>query len=153
MTTEQQATRLMLLLRARFGEARKETRAILIGASKILVSEVKSRTPVGSRVHSRYSKRSAGRAARGAGTKVATYRPGNLRASFRTLTFSRAKSAVFVGAKIAKGKSSKPDGYYAHMVERGTSKMSASPFVAPAVRAVGNEVQHEIIRRLQAILK
>lgn len=101
-----------------------------------------SRAPVGSRPHKRYEKvRSDGRrAGKGSGRVVATYNPGNLRGSVRTLRFRRAVNTVFVGPKVAKGGSKgtfgprRPDAYYAHMVERGTVNTPAKPFMLPAAQ-------------------
>jgi hypothetical protein len=69
---------------------------------------------------------------------VATYAPGNLAASFGVLALKKQDYRVTVGAKLAKGNSTgsfgpfgRSDGYYAHMIERGTKNMSERPFVGP----------------------
>jgi len=72
---------------------------------------------------------------------VATYMPGNLMRSVRILPFRRSP-AVWVGPKLAKGRmvsgvfaGARVDAFYAAMVEFGTVKMAAIPFVRPAVAA------------------
>lgn len=100
---------------------------------------IESAAPVGKKVHYRYStpKLVKGiRAPKGSGNKVASYFPGNLAASINVLKFRRAQSKVFVGAKLAKGRLPKgifgpgrrTDGYYLHMVEKGTKHAGAHPF-------------------------
>lgn len=109
-------------------------------------SAAKTAAPRSLKPHYRYStpKLNKGtRAPKGMGVKVATYNPGNLGASIRVLKFSRAKSKVFVGAKLAKGASpqgifgpgGRSDGYYLHMVEQGTKNASARPFFLRAIEA------------------
>lgn len=142
---------------------RRDRMAILTASSKILVNEVKSRAPVGSVIHKRYSTPKINklrRAKRGSGVVVATYMPGNLRFSIKTMRFKQSKSAVFVGALLQKGRgggihnsSANTDGYYAHMIERGTKKTNERPFIAPAVSAVGGDVRDDMIKRLQNKIK
>lgn len=71
------------------------------------------------------------RAPKGSGNIVATYSPGNLGRSINVLKFGRAKSKVFVGAKLArsaKGNFSgrRTDGYYMHFTEKGTIRQSGT---------------------------
>lgn len=108
-----------------------------------LTTAIKSRAPIGTRVHKRYNSGKT-RAAKGAGVVEATYRPGNLRRSFRVLNLRKSKNAVFVGALLGKS----TDGYYAGMVESGTKYMPSRPFVAPVVQSVGPIAQRFVIRLL-----
>lgn len=136
----------------------KDRMSILNASSKILVSEIKSNVPIGGKVHKRYSTPKvikSRRAKKGSGVVVATYFPGNLRFSFRSMKFRRSKSAVFVGAVLAKGEahgvfsnSAKADGYYAHMVDRGTKKKAARPFMERSVAAAGPGVLEDIKTRV-----
>lgn len=101
---------------------RKSGKADLMEAAKILESAVKGRTPIGDKPHSRKS---------GGGRII--YRPGNLRKAMQRLNFRRSNSA-FVGPQLKKVT---PDGYYAHMVERGTKTQNAQHFIRTAVQAAG----------------
>lgn len=119
----------------------KEVQEDLKQASTLVLSAIKGRVPVSDRAHSRYSTpKVVGslRAPKGSGRIVATYQPGNLQKSFRTLTFRRSK-AVFVGPKLG----GVNDGYYAHwpefgtVTEFGTVKQPAQGYVKAAVDASG----------------
>lgn len=108
-------------------------------AAGLLVSAIKGRAPESEQSHKRYatSKVIKGiRAPKGFGQVVATYQPGNLKKSFRTLKFRRSP-AVFVGPKVG---TAKADGYYAHWVEFGTENQRPKMFVQQAVAAVGSTV-------------
>lgn len=122
---------------------RKAGKADLKEAAKILSTAVAIRTPVGKVTHKRYAAKKGKRAAKGSGTVVATYRPGNLRRSIRVLNFRRS-SAAFVGAK--RGKS--PDGYYVHWVELGTPNQTAQEFFKKAVASAGNATLNKAIQLL-----
>lgn len=136
---------------------------ILTVSSKILVNEIKSNAPVGSKIHKRYSTPKvikSRRAKKGSGVVVATYYPGNLRFSFNVMKFRRSKAAVYVGAKLAKGQAegvfssaAKADGYYAHMVDRGTRQKAARPFVERSVLSVSNDVLEDIKKRTSKYIK
>lgn len=136
---------------------------ILTASSKILVNEIKSNAPVGSKIHKRYGTPKAiksRRAKKGSGVVVATYYPGNLRFSFKVMKFSRAKASVYVGSKLAKGQAqgvfssaAKADGYYSHMVDRGTKNKAARPFVERSVLAVQNDVLEDIKKRTAKYIK
>ena len=121
----------------------KSGRADLREAAKILSTAVAIRTPVGTKTHKRYQAKKGKRAAKGSGTVVATYRPGNLRRSIRVLNFRRSPAA-FVGPKLGKN----PDGYYAHMVERGTTTQRAQEFFKKAVASAGNATLNKAIQLL-----
>ena len=123
---------------------RKAGKADLREAAKILSTAVAIRTPVGTVTHKRY--RSLGgrkKAGKGSGVVLATYKKGNLRRSIRVLNFRRS-SAAFVGAKLGKT----PDGYYAHMVERGTTTQPAQEFFKKAVASAGNATLNKAIQLL-----
>ena len=103
-------------------------RIAAIGGS-YLASAAESAAPKGRRIHKRYSTakvNKAIRAPKGMGTVIATYSPGNLARSMQVLKLRRTKSAVYVGANLAKGTAKgnfsgiRADGYYLHMVEGGT---------------------------------
>lgn len=101
--------------------------------------------PVGAKAHKRYSTTKVNRSVRapkGMGKVVATYMPGNLARSIRVLDLKKTKNAVYVGAKLKGPKTGtfqgqKADGYYMHMVERGTKnwKRGHPFFLASWVRS------------------
>lgn len=110
-------------------KGKRESQAIFKVAAKPLIAAIKARAPVSDGPHSRYKD----------GSIVATYKPGNLRRSIRSLTFRRS-AAVFVGPKLDKTGSGGVDGYYAAWVEFGTESQSPQPFVRPAVAETGSAV-------------
>lgn len=123
----------------KYGSTVKDNRQRIAGlGGAYMASATEAATPRGTKVHYRYATAKVVRgirAPKGMGKKVATYYPGNLGNSIRVLTFSRAKSKVYVGAKLAKGSSprgnfgvGKFDGYYLHIVEQ------RSPFFLNAIR-------------------
>lgn len=125
---------------------RKAGKADLNEAAKLLESAVKGRTPVGEKAHRRYSAQKGRKAGKGSGRPIATYAPGNLRKSMQRLNFRRS-SAAFVGPQLRK---ETPDGYYAHMVERGTTTQRAQYFMRAAVQAAGPQTLRtatELIKR------
>lgn len=114
-------------------DAKKESQQAFKIASPTLISAIQAGAPVSAAPHSRYRD----------GKIVATYEPGNLRRSFRALTFRRS-AAVFVGPKLGKSSGghfsgNKVDGYYAHWMEYGApaAGIAPRPFVRPAVGQVG----------------
>ena len=94
---------------------KKDIKGDLKEASTIIVTAIKVRAPIGSKAHKR---------------KGVVYLPGNLRKSIQVLPLRRTKNAVVVGPRARGGT---PDGFYARFLEFGTSKMTARPFVEPAV--------------------
>lgn len=128
--------------------AEKQVREDLTEASKLMVSSIQGRAPMGTAPHSRYKTAKVLKnikAPKGSGTIVATYQPGNLKKSFRTLIFRRSK-AVFVGPKVG----SNPDGYYAHWPEFGTVNQPAQNYVKQSVAASGRitaEFAAKLIKR------
>ena len=95
-----------------------------------------SAAPKSKRAHKRYNTAKvvkAIRAPKGRGNVVATYYPGNLGRSLQVMKFNRAKSKVFVGAKLARTargnfNGRRVDGYYLHMVEEGTKHSQGTRF-------------------------
>lgn len=114
--------------------AKKDSQQAFKEAAPLLVSAIQGRAPESDAPHSRYS----------GGRIVATYYPGNLRRSFRTLVFRRS-AAVFVGPKLDKAggkgdfRGNRTDAYYAHFVEFGApaAGLPPRPFVRPAAEAAG----------------
>ena len=148
--TQRELNHLIKQLRKVSDTAKKQSQKAFKDAAGPLVAAIKARAPQSEKAHHRYktSKLSKSiRAPKGQGNIVATYQPGNLQRSFKTLTF-RQSAAVFVGAKLAKGNNNgtfagaRTDGYYAHWVEFGApgQNIAASPFVRPAVDAAGDLV-------------
>lgn len=148
--TQRELTHLIKQLRKVSDTAKKQSQKAFKEAAGPLVSAIQARAPQSEKAHHRYntSKLSKSiRAPKGMGNIVATYQPGNLGRSFKTLTFRRS-AAVFVGAKLAKGNNkgtfagARTDGYYAHWMEYGApgQNVPASPFVRPAVDAAGDLV-------------
>lgn len=110
----------------------KRRQALRPGA-RIILNEIRQTAPVGTRNHAYYSPaKKNSKAANGEGKKLREFKPGNLKRSFAILNLRKSKD-LFVGPRT--GKKSPFDGYYAHLVEFGTSKMAAQPFIRPAVAA------------------
>lgn len=114
--------------------AKRDSQQAFRQASPLLIAAIQGRAPQSEAPHSRYS----------GGKIAATYYPGNLRRSFRTLTFRRSP-AIFIGPRLDKQGSggdfrgNRADGYYAHFIEFGApaAGLPPRPFVAPAVEAAG----------------
>lgn len=127
---------------------------VLEYAAKPLVDAAQTSAPVGINVHYRYKGNGKGkkRSGKGHGTIVATYKPGNLKGSIQVLKKLRKSKNVFVGPAVNKGKvfgPTKSDGYYAHMVEYGTSQKSARPFFRPALE----RSRGQVLRRIEIAVK
>lgn len=96
-------------------------------------SAAESAAPKSKKTHYRYNTAKLTkkiRAPKGLGNKVATYTPGNLGRSINVLKFRRAKSKVYIGAKLTKGSKGtftglRTDGYYMHFSEAGTTNIRA----------------------------
>lgn len=135
----------------KFGDvvARNRQRIAALGAERGAGS-AQAAAPRSPKPHYRYSTPKATsrlRAPKGMGRIAATYYPGNLALSIRPLFFRSAKTKAYIGAKLIKGKSTtgefgkairrntigKTDGYYLHMVERGTKYASARPFFTRSI--------------------
>lgn len=131
---------------------------ILIYAAQPLQEKAAQNAPKSTRTHYRYNTPKLVRKLRapnGKGVKVATYGPGNLARSIKTLSFRRMKRSVLVGPKLArtaKGKfttSGRVDGYYASFVEAGTRKQSGKRYLKGAAVSARSAV----IRRLSSSLE
>lgn len=119
----------------------KTVKAIMRKNAKPFIKTARLKAPVARRVVKRYNTAKLSgklKAPKGYGKVVASYAPGNLGRSIRSLPLRRLKKAVLVGPKKAKRndtglfKSNRVDGFYGHFVEFGTRHSKASPFVAPA---------------------
>jgi HK97 gp10 family phage protein len=89
------------------------------------------------------------------GDLAATYYPGNLRRSIKTIVFRNNNTDVFVGPKVRKGqargdfKGNRVDAYYAHMVEKGTSKQPPQFFMRKSFDSTKNVMKAAIITYLK----
>ena len=128
----------------RFGDtvAKNRQRIASLGGN-YFAAAAEAAAPRSKRPHKRYNTSKVTksiRAPKGSGNSVAIYLPGNLGNSIRVLKFRNAPSKIYVGARLAKGESSrgvfgrglKVDGYYLHMVEFGTRQSAARPFFRAA---------------------
>lgn len=121
-------------------DVKKERKRILRKAAKPLVAAAQAKSPVlKSRRRVTVTFQNGGQV---------TYYPGNLRLSLKTLEFRKSPD-VFVGPKVTKkrksgdeyGKSrAKVDAFYAAMIEFGTSKMPARPYMRPAYDSTKQQV-------------
>ena len=136
------------------GAISKEAKNELKEAAGPLLLAIKTTAPKGYKTHNRYPKLGAGKkAAKGSGRVLATYKPGNLKRSYRILRFRRSKLAVFVGVKLG----GKVDGYYAHMVNNDTENVDGSTrigsgYVERAVSSMGPAVLSDAIRRISKLV-
>jgi len=126
----------------KFGQVMQgEVKRVTALGGYYFASAAEAAAPTGTKIHKRYSTAKVSksmRAPKGSGNVVATYMPGNLKRSIRVLDLKRAKNASYVGAKLNKGPATgtfsgtRADGYYMHMVERGTKNWQGSPFFVAA---------------------
>lgn len=158
--TQREINDLIKALRKVSETAKKQSQNAFREAAGPLISAIKARAPQSEKAHSRYSTSKLSgkvRAPKGGGNIVATYQPGNLQRSFKTLTF-RKSAAVFVGPNLAKSNKkgvfagARTDAYYAHWVEFGApaQNIPATPFVRPAVDAAGDltlRLASELLKR------
>jgi len=156
-TTQQEINAIIRNLKALNSQIAKTIKADLKGPADFLAAAIKGRTPVGERPHKRYkSGRSSlfKRMPKGSGVVVATYRPGNLRKSVKTLSkLRRVKFAQIVGANTG----GTNDGYYLHFVNNDV-KMSNGKirtgrrFVESAILAAGPAAQRAVVQLLSSKL-
>lgn len=129
--------------------AKKDSQKAFKEAAPILIAAIQSRAPESEEPHYRYkTPKILGRlrAPNGLGRIIATYMPGNLKRSFKTLVF-RKSAAVFVGPKLDKKggggtfTGNRVDGFYAHWMEYGAPEagIPPQPFVRPAADAAGGQ--------------
>ena len=127
--------------------AKKESQDAFKQAAPLLISAIQARAPQSDAPHFRYNTPKLSqrlRAPNGMGKIIATYMPGNLKRSFKTLVF-RKSASVYVGPKIDKRGSggtfagARVDGYYAHWMEFGAPEagIQPQPFVRPAAASAG----------------
>ena len=125
------------------GAINKEAQKELGQAAKPLMQSIKAFAPKGKRVHGRDTL-----------TGKITYKPGNLKRSYRVFKFRRAKVAVHVGVKLG----GKIDGYYAQFVNDGTvsagngSSQNAQQFVERGVSSAKGGVLRESVNRLSKVV-
>jgi len=117
----------------------KDVKKELAMAAKPLMQSIKSAAPRGKRSHTRES---------GGGQRV-TYKPGNLKRSYRVLNFRRAKTGVYVGVKLG----GSVDGYYAHFVNDGTINQNAQQFVERGTNAVKTSVLSDSVARISRLVQ
>lgn len=100
------------------------------------------------------------RAPNGKGVRVATYGPGNLKRSMKKLALRRMKKGIMIGPKFAKrgsatgvfNNSVRVDGYYAHFVEKGTSKQSGQGFIKSATDRTRGVVLSRLEKSFEKLL-
>ena len=117
MTQQQEINELIKKLQRIEPSIRKDIKRDLREAAAPIIAAIRGRAPISDRAHRRGS---------------IVYRPGNVRRSIQVLPLRRTRNAVLVGPRARGGT---PDGYYARFLEFGTVKMSARPFIDPAVQA------------------
>ena len=121
----------------------KDIKKELKAAARPLVQSIKSAAPRGKKAHTRKS-----------GGETITYKPGNLKRSFRVLNFRRAKTGIYVGAKLGGA----ADGYYAHFVNDGTinagggASQNAQQFVERGLSAVKTAVLADSVARISRLV-
>ncbi|MFL5731460.1 MAG: HK97-gp10 family putative phage morphogenesis protein [Cytophagaceae bacterium] len=103
-------------------------------AADPLIAEIKANVPIGEsgyrdkkgrwhHINLPYKRYSGGKV-------VATYMPGNLKKSIGKIWGKGTKSYLRIGPRA--GMSRANDGYYGHMIERGTKHNAAQPYMRPA---------------------
>jgi HK97 gp10 family phage protein len=122
----------------------KEVKKELNAAAKPLLQSIRSAAPRGKKAHTRIS-----------GFERITYKPGNLKRSFRVLNLRRAKTGVYVGAKWGGA----ADGYYAHFVNDGTinagngASQNAQQFVEKGLNSVKTAVLSDSVARISRLVR
>jgi hypothetical protein len=135
-----------------YRDAKKELKA----AARPLSAAVKSVTPVGKKKeHKRYPKLRPGqkKAAKDQGRVIATYKSGNLKRSIGVISFRRAKTSVFVGARLR----GVYDGYYGHTVNYPTRSVNdkmrpGKYFLEKAVATAGPATLKEAANKLSRVI-
>lgn len=134
---------------------------VLIYSAQPMEEKIAQKAPRSRRTHYRYDTPKLVRKLRapnGRGVRVATYGPGNLSRSIRTLSFRRMKRSVLVGPKLSKkstGKftsQSRVDGYYANFVETGTKEQSAQNFIRQSAATTRVAVLSRMNKSFQRLL-
>ncbi len=147
-------------------DRKKMIKEVMVPAAKIVKKVMKSKAPKLKGYPSfnvyRTAKMKPGmRAPKGMGKIYVKIKPGQLRKSisyFRTKASNRA-GGINIGPRYKKGAFAKPEkgGWYMHMVQFGTDKVKAQPFVLQALLAtrkgVGNLMKKLMAKRIAAGVK
>jgi hypothetical protein len=151
--TQKEINALILQIRRMSKEVQKKAIDDLKDSAELMSNAIRVRVPVSPKSHSRYKRvaKSGRRMPKGYGVKAATYRPGNLRKSFRRLSLRRMKTAVMVGPLLG-GKTI--DGYYAHFVNDDVKMTNGKirvgkKFVDAAVSAMGPTTLNNMVNSLR----
>jgi HK97 gp10 family phage protein len=156
-------------------EVKKAALPALTKAARPIVTAARNNADISEATHFRYntSKLVKGiRAPKGKGQVVATYRPGNLKGSIKTMRFRRSNSAVFIGPILARSSTgtfgptstyeggimpsnARSDGYYARFVEFGAPAIGVSPnpFMKPAADQAGTASLRLAVNELKAAIE
>jgi len=142
---------------------RKTRRKVMRRAARIVVLAARQNIPISDRTppaNYRYSTPKIGkriRAPKGRGVKVATYYPGNLRASIQRLNFPKSVGE-YIGPKFVKRSKtgaiygrSKYDGYYAAMLD-GSANAFRRKRMEPALRQNEGKVYEQAVKDFDRIL-
>lgn len=122
----------------------KDIKKELKAAAKPMVQSIKAAAPRGRKPHTRIS-----------GGERIVYKPGNLKRSFRVLNFRRAKTGIYIGAKLGGA----ADGYYAHFVNDGTidagqgASQNAQQFFEKGINAVKSSVLSDSVGRISRLVE
>jgi len=156
-------------------EVKKAALPALTNAARPIVTAARNNADISEATHFRYntSKLVKGiRAPKGKGQIVATYRPGNLKGSIKTMRFRRSNSAVFIGPVLSRNSTgtfgptltyeggimptnARSDGYYARFVEFGAPAIGVSPnpFMKPAADQAGGAALRLAVVELKAAIE
>jgi len=156
-------------------EVKKAALPALTNAARPIVTAARNNADISEATHFRYntSKLVKGiRAPKGKGQIVATYRPGNLKGSIKTMRFRRSNSAVFIGPVLSRNSTgtfgptltyeggimptnARSDGYYARFVEYGAPAIGVppNPFMAPARDQAGGAALRLAVTELKAAIE
>jgi HK97 gp10 family phage protein len=136
---------------------------VLTYSAQPLIQALKVGAPRSKRRHFRYDTPKLVRGVRapnGRGVKVATFEPGNLGRAMKKLALRRLKKAIMIGPKTRRGNNKgvfntdrKVDGYYAHFVEKGTTKQRGQGFIKSAAAATKGTVLRRMEKSFETLLK
>lgn len=131
------------------GFDRKTLKVVMDRAAQPMLATARQLAPKSRAPHSMYNTPKLAnklRAPKGMGVKSATFNPGNLKLAIEVLAHGpfRKSSATYIGPRYPIGvkKNTAP---YAHMVEFGTAKAKAQPFMRPAFESK-KEMAYRIAR-------
>lgn len=171
----QQLNKLVRSLQEIDKEVKKAALPALTKAARPIVTAARNNADTSEEIHFRYntSKLVKGiRAPKGSGQIVATYRPGNLKGSIKTMRFRRSNNAVFVGPVVSRSgtgsfgptstyeggiipSNARSDGYYARWVEFGAPAigLAPNPFMKPAADQAGGTALRLAVVELKAAIE